>query len=299
MVWAAMVLAALALPPTATAKRSSTPVRSFGSAYSPVVTDGARYVVFKSAPGVLSIRDDRAGGTRTVQVESDCNPVAGGSAAVLLSCSNGSYLILDAASGALGPLPGAGSSWQPGCAGFAAIGRYWVGGIDCISGPNTIYVNRTTGGAVHPDLPDEIGGAPRDLDTTGLRTLGPTQTDPFASGAEGSFVLRERGRDKLQDHPDLVVFRHKALYATVDRCRPTCASPTFGSGDVTWGRGRTGYGFQVRHRKRSHWRLPGSITTVSGQGINGIYHTGAHVFFTTGSPQSGGAPYRIYEASWR
>jgi hypothetical protein len=278
--------------------------RSLGPAYSQLITDGVRYLAFKPQRDQLEVKNDQTGVVKQVPLADGCVPIYARYATFLVSCyADGakSFLLLDTATGSLRPVPGAGSAYDPSSATLVRIGRNWIEGTDSSSGhPTRFYVNWHTGTRSQFGRESDLSDVQRDLDSPSLRAIGPSQFPVGFSDVDGSFVLRQAGRERFpRDYQDLVLYRNKRRVALLDRCHTYCGSVGVSGGRAIWSRGALGYGFTVKTRQRTHWRLPQSITVLgSGYGVSGIQSTSRHAFFNVRTLRTDIPPFLLYVARW-
>ena len=295
-----LLLAALAGLSSSPATAATKP-RAEGPAYSQLIADGVRYAAFKPSRDQLRLRDDRTGTGRQISLADGCVPISARYGTFLVSCfinGRSSYLLLDGASGSLRPVPGAGSTFDPSTGSLDRIGRYWIQGTDSSSGhPTTLYLDWRTGARSPYGAELDQSDFPRDLDRRNLRGLGPRQFPAGFSDADGPFIVRQVGKERPRDFQDLVLYRGDQRLTVLDRCHTYCGSVGLSAGRVIWSRGAVGFGYDIKARRRSHWRLPRSITSVGGD-RQGIQATRRHVFFSAPTLSTDTPPFLLYSATW-
>jgi hypothetical protein len=296
-----VLLLALALPAAVPAAGA---VHQFGTSTTALVTDGVRYAAYKPQPDQLAIRDDQSGSVSLVAGAATCQPLWGAAGVFLVLCPNLSprYFVLNAASQSLTPIPGHGTTWDD-YTGFTRIGADWVEAVTSSGGRQSgYYVNWHNGTRKFAPIPDEdalLPGAPPDLDSPGLRPLGPKEKTVGIAFAESRFLLRQVGTERFpRDYQDLVLFRKGRRVALLDRCHQWCGSIRLGARLVTWARGTMGFGYDMAHRRQVRWRLNQQISFPGNFESSEIQHTARHVFFSLKTTAGGSPQFDVRWTRW-
>lgn len=231
-----------------------------------VRTFDQRYVVYKPAPGVLRVVDDRTDVRHDQAVPTGCVPLTVEFPEALLRCRDPEGqrpLIVDARTGAFTELER--GSGDPSARGYFApaddyslLGRQWIAGsyhdLAVPLRPERVYLNRITGERRQVGYADPL----LDLDSPSLAPL-PRQR-PACTGPGRQLVdpaarrwLRRGGR-RMQS---LVLARCGARSRLVyERCRDYCGEPIVVGGVVAWpSNGRVTI-HALRSRRRAIVRFP-------------------------------------------
>jgi hypothetical protein len=244
------------------APASAAPTRLGTSETVPVVDASAGRVAWQ--PDAASIRVfDLGSGTpaRTLAIPAGCrsgDPGALRGDRLVLACPDGSRL-LDVASGAVGPVPGAGAAGIGGPdSGVLTAGRFWAEGWDRDA---TVFF-RLDGSAV--DRGEGTAAQLPDLDA-------PTLWRPLCPPLQRTRAERDEEPDRTYlpyaYSPPLGLehraFDYRALRVErcgherplrLSRCRRACVAVQLGAGSIAWReRGRIRL-FRGASRRRAHWR---------------------------------------------
>jgi hypothetical protein len=296
-----ILLLTLALPVESPAGAA---VHQFGVSSSALITDGVRYAAYNPQPGQLAIRDDQSGRVSLVAGAANCEPLWGAAGTFLVICPDlpPRYFVLNAVSQSLSPIHGHGTTWDD-FTGFTRIGADWVEAVTSSAGRQSgYYVNWHNGTRKYAPIPNEdadLPGAPPDLDSPGLRQLGPKERTVGIAFAEGKFLLRQVGTEHVpRDYQDLVLFRKGRRFALLDRCHEWCGSIRLGAKLVTWARGRMGFGYDIAHRRVIRWRLTQQISFPGNFESSEVQHTAQHVFFSLKNTAGGSLRYDVRWTRW-
>jgi hypothetical protein len=266
---AAIGAAALLLAPgTASARgeRISTRVTS-------VVSDGSRFVFYKSSEIAITIRDDLRRTTRRVAFPRECRPLSARAGTALLECVRGPLhepWLLDGRSRTARAVQSPGGAADQ----YSEIGRYWLAGSRCDPGCSSVYLNWHTS-----EYRNDAPSRPiRDLDSRRLGPRGRGSSDWLELG-------RARGRAPL-------ILVHRGRRREVSRCTRPCLSSSVGGGVVTWAEGGNVRAYVVETRRET--RLRAKPSAVRHPRLVTVAHTRHWVYAAIGSDADLSRPAALY-----
>jgi hypothetical protein len=269
----ALCMVAVCASTTSAASRG----RLIATTVAPAVTDGVRYAAYVTTTDELTVVDTRTGRSRTVPHRGLCIPADASHAAVLVTCNTPSQslpFILDARTGALTQVPGAGTSYDPNFDGFGGIGARWLFGN--AGGRAYLYVRWRDGATRFGGFLDSPL-VPRDLDSPTLRALGPADSQVVASGRISVTAGQEQGSS-------LVLHVRGRPPRVLDHCPPRCSDIQLGGGVVTWQDFHLEHAYEIRTGRRAVWRFASAR------------HVAAAMFFSVALKPLTSSTYHVYEA---
>jgi hypothetical protein len=285
---------ALALPANAAAAEPlelrSFPHAKSGPGLAAPSSDGHRYLVFNQSPGTIRVYDTRMNSSRDFSVPADCQAIDATRNAALVNCADkiGPYVldlrafVMWAPFGARPRLPSDDSaSTTP--TSYSRIGRHWMQGGYCGMGGkcHTVWSNwRTRDSRDHVDEHDDFAGI-RDLNSPDLDAAPSGGWSTYTS--EGPYVLLDQGRYVDGRARVTLVLKRGSRRTALGR---SSGSPSLSAGLVTWRRGRTVLGFDVKTRARSAWAAQDLDPYLR------VLHTSTHVVTAAYDADSGGR-YRV------
>jgi hypothetical protein len=245
---------ALALMLLPVAPAAAEPTRLGASVGYPVVDSAAGRVAWQPEAGSIRVYDLATGApARPLALPPGCRPAGAGALRgdrLVLACGDGPRL-LDVATGAAGPVPGAA---EAGVAGVASAGRVWAEGW---SGDASVFfaldgsaVERGAGAA--NELPDlDALELWRSMCAPLTRTPDPERYRPFLP-YEYSPPLG-LGYRRFDYRPLRVDRCGRDRPLRLSRCRRACTAVALGAGSIAWREGGRIRLYRGRSRRRASW----------------------------------------------